>query len=128
MWNIVWSSTNYFHFIFVSYKTGQKNRKTKWKRNEIWLLHRSYSYRFYGNTTSILLRFKFLLMPLDNLKNTPWTQDVNWRWIKNAEDVQDIFRTSYIPLNYVLCPGGVQPSVVAASLFFERTQEEYVTQ
>ena len=35
---------------------------------------------------------------------SPWTQDVNWMYIRRSKDVQDIFWTSYIRSTYVLCP------------------------
>ena len=37
---------------------------------------------------------------------TPWTQDVNWTYIRRLEDIQDVFWTSYVRSIYVLCPGG----------------------
>ena len=36
----------------------------------------------------------------------PWTRDVKWTYIKQLEDAQDIFLTSYVRSVYVLCPGG----------------------
>ena len=35
---------------------------------------------------------------------SPWTQDVNWTYIRRSEDVKDVFWTSYIRSVYVLCP------------------------
>ena len=37
----------------------------------------------------------------------PWKLDVIWKPIRCLEDVQDIVWTSYIPLIYVLYPGGM---------------------
>ena len=37
---------------------------------------------------------------------TPWTQYVNWTYIRRSEDVLDVFWTSYIRSIYVLCPEG----------------------
>ena len=34
---------------------------------------------------------------------TPWTQDVNWTYIRRSEDVLDVCWTSYIRSIYVLC-------------------------
>ena len=42
------------------------------------------------------------------LFDQPWTQDVNWTYIRRSEDVLDFFWTSYVRLIYVLCPGGEQ--------------------
>ena len=39
------------------------------------------------------------------IKGTPWTQDVNWTYIRRSEDVQDVFWTSYVLSIYVLRPG-----------------------
>ena len=39
---------------------------------------------------------------------SPWTQDVNWTYIRRSEDTLDVFWTSYIRLIYILCPGGLQ--------------------
>ena len=39
---------------------------------------------------------------------SPWTQGVNWTYIRRSEDVQDIFWTPYVRSIYVLCPGGFQ--------------------
>ena len=35
-----------------------------------------------------------------------WTMNVNWTYIRHSEDVQDVFRTSYVRSIYFLCPGG----------------------
>ena len=37
---------------------------------------------------------------------TPWTQGVNWTYIRRSEDAQDVFWTSYVRSIYALCPGG----------------------
>ena len=42
----------------------------------------------------------FLLLP------TPWTQDVNWAYIRRSEDILDLFWMSYVRSICVLCPGG----------------------
>ena len=36
----------------------------------------------------------------------PWTEDINWRYKRGLEDVQDIFWTSYVHSIYVLYPEG----------------------
>ena len=36
----------------------------------------------------------------------PQTQDVNWTYVKRSDDVQDVFRTSYVLSIYVLCLRG----------------------
>ena len=38
--------------------------------------------------------------------STPWTQDVNWTYIRRSADVQDVFWKSYVRSIYILCPGG----------------------
>ena len=38
--------------------------------------------------------------------STPWTQDVNWTYIRRWEDVQGVFWASYVRSIYVLCRGG----------------------
>ena len=40
------------------------------------------------------------------MTSTPWTQDVNWTYIRRSEDVEDVFWTSYVRLIYVPSPGG----------------------
>ena len=37
----------------------------------------------------------------------PWTQDVNWTYIRRSEDIQDVLWLSYVRSIYLLCPGGV---------------------
>ena len=36
---------------------------------------------------------------------SPSIQDVNWTYVRRSEEVQDVFRTSYVRSIYVLCPG-----------------------
>ena len=38
------------------------------------------------------------------LLSTPWTQDVNWTYIRCSKDVLDFFRTLYVRSIYVLRP------------------------
>ena len=40
------------------------------------------------------------------VKDTRWTQDVNWAYIRRSEDVLHVFWTSYVRLIYVLCLRG----------------------
>ena len=37
---------------------------------------------------------------------TPWTQDLNWTYIRRLEDTQGVLWTSYVRSIYVLYPGG----------------------
>ena len=39
--------------------------------------------------------------------DTPWTQDVNWTYIRRSEDVQNVFLMSYVRSLYVLCLRGI---------------------
>ena len=62
-------------------------------------------------------------------QTTPWTQDVNWTYIRRSEDVQDVFWTSYVRSIYVLCPGD---PVFKRRGFYEtacvsRTLGQYIT-
>ena len=34
---------------------------------------------------------------------SPWTEVVNWMYVRRSEDVSDVFLTSYLRLVYVLC-------------------------
>ena len=36
----------------------------------------------------------------------PWTQEVNWTYMRRSEDLQSVFWTSYVRLIYIMCPGG----------------------
>ena len=38
--------------------------------------------------------------------DSPWTQEVNWTYIRRSEDVLDALWTFYVRSIYVLCPGG----------------------
>ena len=40
------------------------------------------------------------------LRKTPWTQDVDWQYIRRSEDVKNVFWASYVRPIYILCPGG----------------------
>ena len=40
------------------------------------------------------------------ITNTPWTQDLNWTYMRYLEYVQDVSWTSYIRSIYFMCPGG----------------------
>ena len=37
---------------------------------------------------------------------TPWTQDVNWTYLRRSEEVEDVVWTSCVRPVSVLCPGG----------------------
>ena len=43
-----------------------------------------------------------------SLLDTPWTQDVNWTYVRHSEDVLHVFWTSYVRSIYVLCPGVIK--------------------
>ena len=36
----------------------------------------------------------------------PWTQDVDWTYIRRSKDVLDVSWTSYVRSIYALCPAG----------------------
>ena len=38
------------------------------------------------------------------VNSTPWSEDVNWTYIRRSEDIQDVFRTPCACTTYVLCP------------------------
>ena len=40
------------------------------------------------------------------LQAPPWTQGVNWTYMRRSEDAQGVFWTSYVRSIYVLCPVG----------------------
>ena len=50
---------------------------------------------------------------------SPWTQDVNWKYTRRSEDVQDIFWTSYVRWIYVLWPGACDMYVCTLYYFEE---------
>ena len=37
---------------------------------------------------------------------TPWTEDVNWTYVRRSEEILDLFWSSYTLSIYVLCTGG----------------------
>ena len=41
-----------------------------------------------------------------NLSFTPWTQDINWMYVKRTKDLYGGFCTCYLHSIYVLWPGG----------------------
>ena len=49
---------------------------------------------------------KILNTPLYAKFDIPWTQNVNWTYLRRSEDVQDVFWTSYVRSIYVLCLEG----------------------
>ena len=58
---------------------------------------------------------------------TPWTQGVNWTYIRPSEDVQDVFWSSYIRSIYVLCPGGMVLEMTLLSLCLEPSGNSFLT-
>ena len=63
-------------------------------------------WRSSAKTKLLPLRFKlillvFLKLVIHKILLSPWTQDVNWTYIRCSEDVQDVFWTSYVRSIYV---------------------------
>ena len=46
--------------------------------------------------------FTSILFPLK--APSPWTQDINWTYIRRLQDILDLFWTSYVRSIYDLCP------------------------
>ena len=69
--------------------------------------------RLHGFKSKILSKYVNILISLELMllkkecRNYPWTQDVNWTYIRRSEDVHGVFWTSHIRSIYVLCPGGI---------------------
>ena len=58
---------------------------------------------------------------------TPWTQDVNWTYIRRLfTRLLDVFWTSYVRLIYILCPGGRSCAMLLSLYFFKSKQLESV--
>ena len=64
-----------------------------------WILKNQY----YGITNDLIYTAQY---SVNCLAISPWTQDVNWKYIRHSEDVQDVFWTSYVRSVYVLCLRG----------------------
>ena len=48
----------------------------------------------------------------------PWTQDLNWTYIRRSEDGLDVFWTSYTHSVHVMCLRGLMSDLVHASFSF----------